>query len=315
MGREGLTITMQQTRTLIDTLGDGYRMVNRRPLLVLLPIAFNIYLWFGTQISFAPLIDRLVGLIERMQPSSASAESTMFDSLRMLDMRYPLAMLNALPSLPTALLIGKAGSGAPINIDSVGGAFLAFLGVNLLTFVFSAIFLARLSGIVRNEAQPFRESISRTVRVGLTMLGTAGVFAAVGIALLLPFVVFSSILMALSQGLGLFMLSLLVAALFWAQIYLGFTNEAISIGGLGPLRAIHASFNIVRHHFWGTIGLLLLGYVIWYGFAAVWNSLSGSQIGVALAIIGSAYIGCGIEAARMIFIQDRLQRWQAGQQN
>jgi hypothetical protein len=315
MGRVGLTITMQQTRTLIDTLGDGYRMVNRRPLLVLLPIAFNIYLWFGTQISFAPLIDRLIGLMERMQPSSTPADPTLFTNLRMLDMRYPLAVLNALPALPTALLIGKAGSGAAINIDSVGGAFLAFLGVNLLTFVFSTIFLARMSGVVRDEAQPLRETLSRTVRVGLTMLGTAGIFLAVGIALLLPFVVFSSILMALSQGLGLFMLSLLIAALFWAQIYLGFTNEAISVGGLGPLRAIHASFNIVRRHFWGSIGLLIIRYVIWYGFAAVWNSLSGSQIGVALAIIGSAYIGCGLEAARMIFIQDRLQRLQTGQQN
>jgi hypothetical protein len=307
---------MQQTRTLIDTLSDGYRTVNRRPLLALLPVALNLYLWFGAQISFAPLIDTTVGLLERMQPADQPADPSALESMRSLgqiDMRYTLAVLNALPELPTAWLIGLAGSSEPIQVGSLAGAALTFVLVNGLALGLSALFLTWLAQVLRGEATAPLATLRHAGRAALSMLGTAGIFAVVGIALLLPFIVFSIILMALSQSLGLFMMSLIVPLVFWAWIYLGFANEAITVGGLGPLHAIQVSFTIVRRHFWGTVGLLLLAFVIWNGFAALWNSLTGSIIGVALAIVGSAYIGCGLQAARMIFIQDRLPRWQAAE--
>jgi hypothetical protein len=143
------------------------------------------------------------------------------------------------------------------------------------------------------------------------ILGAFAVIAAVGAALVLPFFVFSTILMAINQAIGAFALTLMMLAIFWVQIYLGFVNEAIVIGKFQPLRAIYTSFNIVRRNFWGTLGLVGVSYIITAGCAVIWRELVGSTAGLAVALIGSAYIGCGLQAARFIFFRDRLQRWQS----
>jgi hypothetical protein len=129
----------------------------------------------------------------------------------------------------------------------------------------------------------------------------------VGLALALPFVVFASLLMILNQGVGLFALSLLVLATFWVQVYFGFAHEAILLGRRNPLRALQASFQVVRRHFWGTLGLLALSYIISAGSAVIWSSLLGSAVGLVVAVLGSAYIGCGLQAARLAFLRDRLK--------
>jgi hypothetical protein len=307
---------MQQNATLIDILGDGYRTINRRPLLVLVPILLNLYLWFGAQISIAPLLSDLSGLVQRLQPASvAAADPTdpasfekVLQSLGQSDMRQPLAILNFIPTLPITQMVEFPGA---IAIHSMGGVVLAFLLINLVALPLSAIFLTRMAALVRNEVATPGVLLRQSARSGLFILGTVAVIVCVGAALVLPFAVFSFILMGLNQEIGTFAFTLLALAIFWVQIYLGFANEAVVIGGLRPLRAIHASFNIVRHHFWGTLGLLGVSYIISAGGAIIWRELIGSTAGLAVAIIGSAYIGCGLQAARMLFFQDRLQRLQA----
>lgn len=309
-----LAVTMQQNATLIDILGEGYRTINRRPLLVLVPILLNLYLWFGAQVSFAPLLQDLLGFLQRMQPASGTTDPASLETLQFIgqiDMRQPLAVLNFIPTLPITQMVGLTGAvAAAIEVRTIGSVILAFVLINLVALPLSALFLTRMAEMIRNEVLTPGLTLRHSARSGLFILGTVAVIVGVGAALVLPFFVFSVILMGLNQSIGAFALTLLALAIFWVQIYLGFANEAVVIGGLRPLRAIHASFNIVRRNFWGTLGLLGLSYIISAGGAVIWRELIGSTAGLAVAIIGSAYIGCGLQAARMIFFQDRLQRWQ-----
>jgi hypothetical protein len=166
---------------------------------------------------------------------------------------------------------------------------------------------------VRGERTPLPLTLGHALRAGLSILGAASVIAGVGLALVLPFLVFSLMLSALSAAIGAFAISLVMMALFWAWVYLNFANEAIVIGGLNPLRALHASFNIVRRNFWGTVGLLALSFLITTGCAVIWRQLIGTTAGLVIAILGSAYVGCGLQAARMVFFQERLRHWQGVQ--
>ena len=43
----------------------------------------------------------------------------------------------------------------------------------------------------------------------------------------------------------------------------------------------------------------------------IWYRLVGSTAGLIVAIVGSAYIGSGLLAARMAFFRERLRRWQS----
>ena len=110
---------------------------------------------------------------------------------------------------------------------------------------------------------------------------------------------------------GLMALELLFVVGFWVNIYIGFYREAIVIHDQGPLRAIYTSFNVVRRNFWGTLGFLALSLIISLGSGVIWFRLVGSTVGLIVAMIGSAYIGSGLLAARMAFFRERLRRWQS----
>lgn len=320
-----MTVNTPQKATLIDTFSEGYRVINRRLWLVLVPIVLNLYLGFGAQISFQPLFERFSDFMQRMNSAQAAEDpnsSEFLAAMGQIDMRQPLAILNFIPVIALNQTTtteanegGEASSGASLGrivVENEWAALLVFFLINLVALPLSAAFLTKMAEAVRGEALEFSSWFRRAVFAGLSILGIVAIILGVSLALGLPFMFFVALLMMLNQGLASFASALILLFVFWVTIYLGFANEAIVIGGMGPLRAIQASFTLVRRNFWGTLAFLGLWFVISAGCGVIWRALATSQLGLIAAIIGSAYIGSGLLAARMAFVQERLQRLQVG---
>ncbi|MEO7912344.1 MAG: hypothetical protein ABIV47_22080 [Roseiflexaceae bacterium] len=334
-----MTVTKPQNATLIDSISEGYIAINRRPWLLLLPLLLNVYLWFGPQLSFGPLFTNVHEVLKSMQPGliDQSEMQVLYDQLLAngsVDLRSQATFLNYVPTL-RQYIIGAADStgntaGVPsiiepprlidtrrtdtIEVATVGGALLAFVTLNTLALALSALFLAQVGAAVRNPAGGMwlpRGGLGATLRVGLAMLGSIGIILGVMLALGLPFLFFAYLLIFLNPTIGLLALELLFVVGFWINIYIGFYREAIVIHDQGPLRAIYTSFNVVRRNFWGTLGFLALSLIISLGSGVIWFRLVGSTAGLIVAMIGSAYIGSGLLAARMAFFRERLRRWQS----
>lgn len=325
-----LTVTKPQNATLIDSISEGYATINRRPWLLLVPILLNLYLWFGAPLSLAPLISDVVRMLRSAQPPAAGSDmQMMYDQLLArggTDLREQLAWLNAIPTLRLRVIGSLGQDGAPglptapqilqpiaagaIEISTFGGALLAFLAINALALVISSIFLAQVGAAVQRE-WPGAAGLRRALRIGLALLGSVAIIFGVALALGLPMLFFASLLLLFNQTLGLLAFQLVFAIAIWIGIYIGFYREAIVLNGMGPLRAIHASFNVVRRNFWGTLGFLVLWWVIILGSDVIWTRLISSTFGLIVAIVGSAYIGSGLIAARMVFFRERMRRWQS----
>ena len=326
-----MTVTKPQNATLIDSISEGYAAINRRPWLLLLPILLNLYLWFGTPLSLEPLVDDFVRALQRVQPAGADQGDlqALYDQILgrgSTDLREQLALLNAIPTLqlrvigpmssdggfgiPTAPQVLQPASSGAIQISTLGGAVLAFLVINALALALSSIFLAQVGAAVARE-WPGAAGLRRMLRIGLSVLGSALVLVGVALALGLPLLFFAALLLLFNQTLGLLAAELMFAVGFWIRIYVGFYREAIVISRLGPLRAIQASFNVVRRNFWATLGFLALSLIISLGCDVIWSRLVGSTAGLVVAIVGSAYIGSGLLAARLAFFRERLRRWQS----
>jgi hypothetical protein len=331
-----LTIKKPQTVSLIDTISEGFAAVNRRPWLVLLPILMNLYIWFGVQLSFAPLLTDLAAIM-RMNSETAgqtglpTQPAELLRNLGQIDMRQGAAGLNFVPTLTMYRIVTTDADGTPtgfplvqevpqpivaergdaISVYNVGGLLLALVLLNGLALPLSALFLTQVAEAVRGDRSALATGLRRAWRGMLAILGWVGVVLGVGLALGLPFACLVGMLLYFSPPLGLFLFGILTIVGFWIKIYLGFANEAIAVSGVGPLRALHASFNIVRRNFWGTLGLLALSWLISAGSGVLWLSLAqGSTIGLLVAVGGSAYLGSGLLAARMAFYRERLRRWQ-----
>jgi hypothetical protein len=266
------------------------------------------------------------GLSAEMQQQSAQQ----FAQASQLDMRQPLALFNYIPTTIYVLgSLGVTGGGfgvplvqaLPLTLDSqrsmievqhLGGALLAFLLLNTGVLLLSTAFLTVTAEAVRGERLVLAVWLQRLARATRSIFGYVALVLGAALLVGLPILLIAGLLLALNPVLGAFAALLVVIAWFWANIYLGFTLEAIVISGVGPVRALHASFNIVRRNFWSTLLFLLLLLVIAVGTGVIWQAIvaSASTVGLIVAIIGSAYICCGLVAARMAFYQERLRRWQ-----
>ncbi len=333
-----MTINTPQTASLIDTLSEGYSAINRRPWLVIIPILLNVYLWFGPQLSLAPLIDDFHGLTQRLLASDPQQRelqdqySQLLLAQGQIDMRRPMAVLNYIPLTSYILGSGAGGGGAlglpfveptpqpidtrpsgAIQVSNTAGALLAFVLINALALPLSITFLTQLALAVQRERTSPGAWLRRVGRALLAMLGCIAVLIGVGLALWLPFLFFTSILLWFAPILGGLALLLMWVATFWIRIYVGFAREAIVMNDYGPLRALHTSFNVVRRNLWGTLAFLALSVVITIGCGVIWGLLASrfSTAGLIMAIVGSAYVGSGLLAARMAFFRERLRRWQA----
>jgi len=332
-----LTITKPQNATLIDSISEGYTAINRRPWLVLVPIVLNIYLWFGAPLSLGPLIANITSVLRQAQPPIAGVGDMqmMYDQFLAtggVDLRQQFAMLNWVPTLHMYVVgsLDDGGAGVPsvpevlrpigaqradtIEIATIGGAALAFLAINALALALSALFLGQVGAAVRHmdgARWSVAHGLRQAGRIGLAILGAAGIMLGVALALALPLLFFAGLLLYLNATLGLLAIELLFVIAFWINIYIGFYPEAIVMSERGPLRAIYTSFNVVRRNFWGTLGFLAVSLVITLGSGVIWQRLTSTTVGLIVAIVGSAYIGSGLLAARMAFFRERLRRWES----
>lgn len=299
-----MTVAKPQSLGLIDTIGAGYQAIHRRPWVLGIPVALNAYLWLGAPVSLRPLAERSrdtlmqgAGIIS----GDARIQEALTQQLFNGDGRLLLAWLNLAPILAPQ----GVSRVEPIPVSSAPQLLLAIIIINLVALLLSSMFLTILSGAV--QSVPFRplDDLRRSTHVAGQLLLALLIMIGVGLVLGLPFLAISAIVIVALPAMAPFLFLGWYIALFWAYIYTGFAPEAIVISRISPLRAIYHSVNIVRRNLTATLGLLLISFVIMSGLGVVWQQISAGPAGLTIAILGSAYIGSGLSAARMEFYRQR----------
>lgn len=311
-----MTIAKRSKLPVIDTISIGYHILNQRIWVLIIPIAMNLYIWHGTRLSLAPFFTHLhneLGVLASVFTPDPLQQEQIVIHVQNADMRMPLAVANFVPVLPDSLL-----HNTPQIYDHVlyirgpVGVALSFLAINILALLVSSMFLTILTtGVQSNRAThtrvptrtQARVALNTAVRIALCLLAIAGIFTFLFIPLL-------TILLALFVALPNLSTPLIImpwfVAWFLVYLYTGFSIEAILINRTGPIKAIASSITLVRNHFLSTIGFLIVSYGILRGLSIVWQILANNLVGQVLAIIGSAYIGSGLVAARLVYYQNRL---------
>jgi hypothetical protein len=331
-----LTIKKPQNATnatTVDTISQGYTAINRRPWLLIVPILLNLFLLYGVQVSLGPLIMEYAAVMQTFgstAPADAEFDQLLFDAAHS-DVRLQLAFFNCIPTYatyvfypiglscnPTGLSIIQPAAtlltnqqGGVLRLSNGFEALLALLLINAIALPLSAAFLTQLAEAVRDDRAALVVRLRRIGHASLSILGYVALIGGLGLILGLPFLFLTALLVEVNPALASLAGSLILIVGFWIGVYTGFTREAIVVSGIGPLRAIHASFNIVRQNFWSTLTFLTLSIVITIGAGLIWQALATTTVGLLVSIAASAYIGSGLWAARMAFYRERLRRWQA----
>ena len=293
---------------MVDTLSAGYGVVNRRPWIVLFPVLLDLFLWFGPQVSVAPLVGQALsrsafqrGLAEADAEAIRRVILVAADELNLLALLAP-----GWVSMPAIMPQLGGGRGPFTFAGSWPAALLVGVGALVGGALLGSVYRSIIANCVRGDAVAPATVPGDALRAWARLLGLAVLLVVGGVVLGVPAAVAVTLLGLVARELGSFGLALLMTVLLWLQLYLFFAPEAIFVSRVGPLQAIRRSVAVVRANFWAALAIAVLITIILLGMGQVWLAASRmAPWGTALSILGNAYIASGLVAASMLFYYER----------
>jgi hypothetical protein len=310
---------------VIETLSAGYTAVNRQLWVLMLPILLDVFLWLGPHVSYSPLVGpvvtqaaewtRQVALGPRRGPAlNAALVGSLDDGRQWLITRTDeVNGLNVLAWGPIPVPSLATVPSATDELAFVSGwleglALLAActaLGLLLGGWFYAG--LADASSGARGGPLAAGRGAPRAV---IDVLGLVGVLLGTALLLGVPVLLLIGFTALVSPPVAILGGALVGAGLLFAAVHLFFAVPAIFVSNAGPLAAIQGSVGVVRRHLRPSVALIVLTWLILAGMAQVWDVLGANlqaPFGVALAILGNAYVASGLIAAGMIFYIQRTE--------
>ncbi len=290
---------------VIETIGNAFAILNKRPYFLVLPVIVDVFLWVGYRLSLKPLTETVV----RWMNSIPQVDSSSIDRIRSAGDGFNLFELLAV-SMPN--MVTNAGaetiSGATHRtISSIPWWLLPELALLLLVagVAIGVVYLTLLAFVIRGEtlsgAGIAKLSLSNTIKT----IGYVLLVAGIVLLLSLPVIFLSGVFLAIGISIVPLTAALFFLGAVWAYVFLYFAQDAIIISGAGPARAIYLSYNVVRSSFWPCVGLMFVSLVIQIGTPLALTVFTRSAWGVPLAFVIHAYILTGLAVAAMMFYRDR----------
>lgn len=304
---------MPRATGVVDSLTAGFGVVNGQPWIVLLPVVLDLFFLFGPRVSIAPVVSQVVTTSQLTEAlgAEATAQTIRFaEETNLLGLLSPAGL--TLPTIMPLLSQVVTPRGSFTMLDSAGTVVLLALGTLLVGALLGCVYRAVLSqqareGELSAQRLPSESVVAwyRVVALGLLLL-VAGFL----VILLMAFIAAIASLVtgtAMALMTGIVTMVAIVAQLY-LSVYLFFAWDAIVISQVGPIQAIRRSAAVVHAGVWSAITFVILVTVIMIVMGQIWVMLaSQASWGLALGIVGNAYIASGLAAATMLFYRERME--------
>lgn len=295
---------------VVASLITGFDRVASRPVLILPPLALDVFLWLGPRVSIAPLVRRLLDGLRPLSTEPTGLEDqfeTLRQALELAGEQFNL--LTALSSLPAgipSLMAGFNSGAAPIErllmvqVGNPGVILMVWLLLTTVGLGLGAFYHRGLASAASPEADLPSGLWAWSRLILLAMLLYGGLLVASAIAFLVATVA-SFILPLLGIGVSFVAFSLI----FWLLVYLVFTPHGIVRYRFGVLRAMVESALVVRWNFLGTVGFLAAVILISWLTNLVWTLAESGSWFTGLSILGHAFISGMLLTSSYAYYQGR----------
>lgn len=305
---------------LIDTLQAGFNVVNRNAWLLVLPIAIDLIIWLGPQVSMGAFLESWFrpispppGLsdtvVQQMQEALRSSRELVKEGEALR--HYNLLSLLAVPLLGVPSFRAAAGGQGPtVPVDSAPVAAAVAIMSVLVGLLVGAVFFGMLAQAVRDGRAVPRSFVADLGRLVLSVLGLVAVIIVGLICIAIPFGTLMLLANAVDPRIAAILGPMFVGVALWAFVYLFFTTDALFVSLVPPMSAIQNSIVVVRHYFWSTLGFIALVLLISAGLSVLWQELAENLRvpGIGLGMLGHIYISTGLAAAGMTYYKERIER-------
>lgn len=305
---------------IVDTLSEGYLIINRRLWVLLLPILLDLLLAFGPGVSATPLVENALGFLDQAVAGQTAGEREgPFSREELNEALGPPK--EALAKFRDANLLGILAWQLPSLISATSTTPLPAVRGTLLmqvedgwlfaggALVLAALSLLGMSFYMAAIAQPLREETGiaqQAVQGWLKMMTLYGALLLLSLPVGGGMLLFLGLIGLLGSAAVSFASGAALAMIMTVAFYMFFVDDAIFVAGASPWRAIWYSTRVVWRHFWSAVGFILLVNLILLGTPLAWRLIVDYPLAAVGAMAGHAYIVSGLVAAGMLFLRARL---------
>lgn len=300
---------------IIEALSGGFELILQHPWVVLIPVALDLWVWLGPQISVQPLFTQLNAFVQanaaltpNVSPDTLQNTELVTSTLTSAGESFNLfgVITTGLPALfwIQPPLAESARSAMFVVSDSI--ALIVWLApLVLLALFLTALFMELIGRAVRQETDlktffpRLASGFGNTTLLAILLFGLS-------IGLALPLSLGATLVSLFNQGIASFILLAGMLIVLWATLYLAFVLPSIFVSRTNAWQSIVNSISIFRFDFWSALGIVMLTYLIRWGFAFVWELFLDHPGGILFVVIANAFLGSGLTAATMVFYADRI---------
>ena len=301
--------------SLMASLKAGFDAVTRHIWLILIPALLDIFLWFGTRLSLADLIQNFLGEISSM-PELQSTETAdligaaseiwtsigesfnLFSALRTYPVGVPSLFAAGQPAGVPVILASNVEITSPFAII---GFWLLFSAVGL---IFGALFYHLVAQAAMADRIDWHQTIRRWPWNSLQVFLLALFWVALLMVLFIPGSCFLTLVSMTGQPfgqLGLFIYAILV---IWVLFPLLFSAHGIFVNRHKVWISVLDSVRTTRFTVTKTALFFVLIFVVNEGLSVLWRVPEGSSWLLLIGVIGHAFIATGLLAASFVYYRD-----------
>jgi hypothetical protein len=335
---------------VIDTLSAGFGLINRRLWLILLPIALDLFLWYGPRLSIAPVAQDALRAFNRSladtadqplpvsRPSPETVKESQVGIAQYLDSlgRSNFTALHSVQGSNFAQVPTLSGSLEWLDIVLHEDAYArasgdrdaalqltslpALLAVSLLlalAFLLAGSLYYLALALATEGTEP-KVRYGPTAFIGRVFLGwlrLIGYFALLGLVLVIVLTPATIAVLAVaifSPELAALLLTFVSSALVaWPLMFLFFVVPAMFASDVGPLRGIIYSYKVVQLNFGAAVRFIAVVLILSLGLPMAWRLVLQFPLAGPVGILSNAYIATGVTAGGILFYRDRFKSWQA----
>ncbi len=301
-----------QSPSIIQALLAGFNTIASKPELILIPIALDLFLWFGpvwrVDRLFSPVVKSMTQL-----PGIRSVEILLLIENYQAIMHDILTNFNLAVSLRTlpigvpSLMVSKSSYlnpiGQPItfSLDSSTEFLITWLLFVLVGYFLGNLYFLNISkqilGYHQENIKSLLKSFYQIVLMPILLL-------MIIIILSLPLIFLVALVTIISPVISQFLLTLALVFILWAIVPLVFTPHGIFLYKQNLIAAMITSIKVVRISMRKTIWFILASYLMVEGLNYLWRSPNVDNWFLFVGIMGHAFIVSAIIAASFHYFID-----------
>jgi hypothetical protein len=298
--------------SIIQALLSGFNTIANKPDLILIPIALDLFLWFGPAWRVDRLFAPFVKSITEMPGAGTGDLLPIFENYQMIlqDIlkNFNLAVsLRTLPIGVPSLMASKPSFLNPIGHPMTFSlnSSSQFLGIWLF-FILSGYFLGSLYflniskqiiGFNQDKFKSLLKSFSQIVLMPVLLL-------IIMVILSIPLIFLVTLVSIISPAIGQFIVTLTLVFIMWAIMPLIFTPHGIFLYKQNLMAAMITSIKVVRLSMGKTIWFIFFSYLMIEGLNYLWRSPNVDNWFLMVGILGHAFIVSAVIAASFHYFID-----------